>query len=65
MTEHKCTKEEQLNRIETTVLRIDAGLRGNGKPGLFTEFAIWKNTVMGLLALNMIIIASLIALWLK
>lgn len=65
MTEHKCTKEEQLDRIELMLAGIDKGLRGNGKPGLFTEFAVWKNTVCGLVALDIIIVGGLITLWIK
>jgi hypothetical protein len=61
---HECTKEEQLNRMELRLIAIDEGLRGNGKPGLFTEFAVWKNTVLGLVALDVIIISGLVAMWL-
>ena len=64
MPEHKCIKEDQLTRIEQAVNRIDTSLRGSDGKGLFTEFAVWKNTVAGLIVLNMIIVTGLIGLWL-
>ena len=63
--EHKCTKEKEITEIYNMLKQIDIGLRGNGKAGLFTEFAVWKNTVAGLVALDVIIVAGLVALWLK
>lgn len=65
MPDHICTERDRLERMEAMLLRIDGGLRGNGKPGLFTEFAVWKNTVLGLLAVNMLLIAGFIGLWIK
>ena len=62
---HECNKEKEITEIHRMVSRIDEALRGNGKPGLFTEFAVWKNTVAGLVAMNIVIIAGLVALWLK
>ena len=64
-TEHICTESNRLERIEKRLIKMDEGLRGNGKPGLFTEFAVWKNTVAGLIALNVIIVGGLITLWIK
>ena len=67
MSEHKCDKEEVFREILITLKNIDVGLRGNGtdRPGLFTEFAVWKNTVAGLVCLDVIIVGGLVALWLK
>ena len=73
MPEHVvCNKEVEIAEIhravnETKAIceRLDEGLRGNGKPGLFTEFAVWKNTVAGLVALDIIIVGGLVALWFK
>ena len=65
MAIHECNKEKEITEIYTMVKRMDEGLRGNGKPGLFTEFAVWKQTVTGLIALNIIIVAGLIGLWFK
>ena len=65
MTENLCTESDRLERIEKRLIKMDEGLRGNGKPGLFTEFAVWKNTVAGLIALNVIIVAGLVTLWIK
>jgi len=63
--EHACNKEKEITEMYQMLQRIDSGLRGNGKPGLFTEFAVWKNTVAGLVALDAVIVGGLIALWLK
>lgn len=60
---HVCTKEEKIDEMHAMLERIDKGLRGNGKPGLFTEFAVLKNTVIGLLAFDAIIIGGMMALW--
>ncbi len=60
-----CAKEREITEMYEMLKRIDYGLRGNGKPGLFTEFAVWKNTVLGLLSLNLMIVVSLITLWLR
>ena len=65
MTEHKCSKEHEITELLEVCHRIDVSLRGNGKPGLFTQFAVWKNTVAGLIALDMIIVVGLITLWLR
>jgi hypothetical protein len=65
MPEHQCNKEKEISEIHEMLTRIDHGLRGNGKPGLFTEFAVWKSTVCGLIALDIIIVAGLVGLWLK
>lgn len=42
MPDHTCNKEREITEIHSMLMRIDEGLRGNGKPGLFTEFAISK-----------------------
>jgi len=65
MPPHGSTDIDRLERIEERLIQIDKALRGNGKPGLFTEFAVWKTTVSGLVALDIIIVAGLIGLWLK
>jgi len=56
---------DRLTRIENRLIKLDEALRGNGKPGLFTEFAVWKNTVAGLITLDIIIVGGLITLWIK
>jgi len=69
--EHICQHEKEIAKISkidemlAIMISIDKSLRGNGKPGLFTEFAVWKNTVAGLIALDVIIVGGLIALWIK
>jgi len=65
MAGHVCTEADRLERIEKMMIKLDEALRGNGKPGLFTQFAVWKNTVAGLVALDVIIIGGLVSLWLK
>ena len=65
MVEHKCNKESEITEILTMLKKLDCSLRGNGKPGLFTEFAVWKQTVVGLIALDAIIIGGLVSLWLS
>jgi hypothetical protein len=60
-----CTKEAEITAIYDIVKRLDASLRGNGKPGLFTEFAVWKNMVVGLMTMNMLLVAAFIGLWFK
>jgi len=65
MAGHVCTEADRLARIEKMMIKLDEALRGNGKPGLFTQFAVWKNTVAGLVALDVIIIGGLVSLWLK
>jgi len=63
--QHKCDKEREISEMHEMMTRIDKALRGNGKPGLFTEFAVWKNTVLGILGLNVLILTGLIGLWLS
>ncbi len=63
--EHICNKEDEITAIHDICQRLDAGLRGNGKAGLFTEFAVLKNTVAGLIALDLIIVVGLVSLWIK
>ena len=65
MTGHYCTKEKELGEMHEMLTRIDEAIRGNGKPGLVTQMAVWKNTVLGLAGLCIMIVTGLIALWLK
>lgn len=61
----KCSREKEISEIHEMMKTIDIALRGNGQPGLFTNYAVLKNTVGGLLALDIVIITGLIGLWLK
>lgn len=65
MPDHVCTETQRLKNIEAICKRLDDSLRGNGKPGLFTQFAVLKATVGGLLGLNILIVTGLITLWFK
>jgi hypothetical protein len=62
---HECIHETRMLEMHEMLKRLDEGLRGNGKPGLFTQFAVWKNTVAGLVALNVIIVGTIVAMWFK
>lgn len=72
MSEHECVQEpiilgvaEDVSELKVMVKELDNSLRGNGGPGLFTEFAVWKNTVLGLLALDVVIVTAIVAMWFK
>jgi len=65
MPEHKCVRGKEIDEIHEMCTRMDQGLRGNGKAGLFTEFAILKNTVKGLIFMNVLIITALISIWVQ
>ena len=67
---HRCDKDLEIKQIIKDIgevkkicISLDKSLRGNGKAGLFTEFAVLKVVVTGVLALNIMIIGSMIALW--
>jgi len=60
-----CTESDRLMRIETKLDKFGADLRGNGHAGLFTEFAVMKAKVGGLIFMNVLILGSIVALWVK
>ena len=62
---HECDKADEIKEIHAMVTRIDKSLRGNGKPGLFTDMAVLKNTMAGLIAVNVVIIGAIIGMIFK
>ena len=72
MTTHRCDKEVEISeihaivkRLDTTTTSLDKALRGNGKPGLLTQFAVLKVTVVGLLACNLFVLKVVITEMIK
>ena len=65
METHRCNKESEISEIHAIVKRLDDALRGNGKPGLFTQFAVMKATMGGLIGLNFLFLIGLITMWVK
>jgi len=60
MADHLCNHEATIKDMHQRMIAIDERLRGNGKPGLMTEFAVWKTTVKGLIVVSMIIVGHII-----
>ena len=63
MNEHICNKEKEITEMHTMITRIDSAIRGNGKPGILTGMAVMKNTICGIIALNVIIVSCIVGLW--